>query len=57
MASSHLNVLHLSIVTLPMAFSAHTAAKYSAVLSGVFWHIVCAESKKRKRKRLSKALC
>lgn len=57
MAPSHLNVLHLSTVTLPMAFSAHTAAKYSAVLSGVFWHIVCAESKKRKRQRLSKALC
>lgn len=29
-----------------MAFSAHTAAKYSAVLSGVFWHIVCAVKKK-----------
>lgn len=30
--------------TLLMACSAHTAAKYSAVLSLVFWHIVCGES-------------
>lgn len=55
MASSHLNVLHPSTVTLPMAFSAHTAAKYSAVLSGVFWHIVCAESKKKKKKETFKS--
>lgn len=32
--------------TLLMACSAHTAAKYSAVLSGVFWHIVCVERTK-----------
>lgn len=30
-----------------MACSAQTAAKYSAVLSGVFWQIVCVEEKKK----------
>lgn len=33
--------------TLLMACSAHTAAKYSAVLSFVFWHMVCDENKDR----------